>query len=507
MGKKSRVKAARKIENEALKEKLAKEQAQKKKTTKLVVTMVTAIVLVLAIVFGTVAAVTGSGVLLRNAVSMYTDNIKVDNAILSYFFYNEYYNTLSVNSAILSQLGLNTSLSLKAQNYSGSLTWFDYIMGHTTSDLSSYLVLAEAAKVEGLELDDEDRKGIDDIIANLEKNAKEVGVSLKKYIEVSYGRGVKEDDVRRALEIAFLYDKKNAEIIDSLEITKDEITKHYDENKNDFNYVDYIGIDVTADMYFGDEVPENASETLKALADKIAAAKTVDEFKAEIRSYYTEAYKNAGEELSAEDLEKRVEAVVNTEYSYYDEDFDKWAFDASRKAGDTTVIVDEEGTHSVYFLTKTAYRLDYTTKNVRNILFKPANYKDDAEAKAAAEAVLATWNAGEKTEAAFEALADEHNEDSASLYEDVAKGMMVSEFEDWIYDAGRKTGDVEIVKTTYGYHIMYFVGDGAAAWEADVEATLKNKRYNEIIKEYEEKHPVTIVEKKLNGVSGQNPSL
>ena len=43
---------------------------------------------------------------------------------------------------------------------------------------------------------------------------------------------------------------------------------------------------------------------------------------------------------------------------------------------------------------------------------------------------------------------------------------MVTEFNDWVYDSERKVGDVDIVKTTYGYHVIYFDGDGEFAnWE------------------------------------------
>jgi hypothetical protein len=35
---------------------------------------------------------------------------------------------------------------------------------------------------------------------------------------------------------------------------------------------------------------------------------------------------------------------------------------------------------------------------------------------------------------------------------------MVDEFNDWCFDSARKTGDTDIVKTEYGYHIMYFIG-------------------------------------------------
>ena len=36
---------------------------------------------------------------------------------------------------------------------------------------------------------------------------------------------------------------------------------------------------------------------------------------------------------------------------------------------------------------------------------------------------------------------------------------MVTEMNDWIFDPARKSGDTSIVKTTYGYHIVYFIGE------------------------------------------------
>ena len=34
---------------------------------------------------------------------------------------------------------------------------------------------------------------------------------------------------------------------------------------------------------------------------------------------------------------------------------------------------------------------------------------------------------------------------------------MEEAFEDWCFDESRKAGDVGIVETSYGYHVMYFV--------------------------------------------------
>lgn len=40
----------------------------------------------------------------------------------------------------------------------------------------------------------------------------------------------------------------------------------------------------------------------------------------------------------------------------------------------------------------------------------------------------------------------------------IEKGRFVPEFESWAYDPSRKVGDMGIVKTTYGYHVMGFLG-------------------------------------------------
>ena len=61
------------------------------------------------------------------------------------------------------------------------------------------------------------------------------------------------------------------------------------------------------------------------------------------------------------------------------------------------------------------------------------------------------------------ALANEKSTDTGSntnggLYEDVYPGQMVTAFNDWCFDSARKSGDTGIVETTYGYHVIYYVG-------------------------------------------------
>lgn len=120
--------------------------------------------------------------------------------------------------------------------------------------------------------------------------------------------------------------------------------------------------------------------------------------------------------------------------------------------------------------------------DVRHILLQPKDKTDAALAAclAEAEALLQQWKDGEATEESFGALADEHTADGGSkgvggLYENVYTGYMVKEFDAWCFDASRKVGDTGIVKTTHGYHIMYFVGSGETWYRLSKNEVLSEK--------------------------------
>lgn len=79
-----------------------------------------------------------------------------------------------------------------------------------------------------------------------------------------------------------------------------------------------------------------------------------------------------------------------------------------------------------------------------------------------AQKILDMWKAGEATEESFAELANTYSEDPGSntvggLYEQVTEGRMVPEFNDWIFDTNRVYADTDLVKTSYGYHVMFFV--------------------------------------------------
>lgn len=140
--------------------------------------------------------------------------------------------------------------------------------------------------------------------------------------------------------------------------------------------------------------------------------------------------------------------------------------------------------------------------NVRHILIAPegeknsdGTYSEEAWAAAETEAnrIYELWKQNE-TEENFSELAKNYSVDNAEeggLYEDVAPGDMVTEFNDWCFSDGRKTGDNGIVRTKFGYHIIYFCGNtDTRAWfgtaKQDLAAEIAQEKLDEIKQTYTE---------------------
>ena len=139
--------------------------------------------------------------------------------------------------------------------------------------------------------------------------------------------------------------------------------------------------------------------------------------------------------------------------------------------------------------------------DVRHILVTPeggdaATEEQWAAAEKEANDILNEWLTKHPDEDGFAVLAEAYTDDPGSasnggLYEDVYVGQMVPEFENWCFDASRQTGDYGIVKTTYGYHIMYFVGSDYV-WYATAEADMLVEKGNEFLQSVLDKYPAEI---------------
>lgn len=144
--------------------------------------------------------------------------------------------------------------------------------------------------------------------------------------------------------------------------------------------------------------------------------------------------------------------------------------------------------------------------DVRHILYMPdgatsetirtEKFPDEAweSAEKKAKAILETWKKGKKDEESFGELAKEHSMDGSAseggLFEGVAEGDMVKAFNDWIFDESRKHGDTDIVKTEFGYHVMFFVGS-EAEWIGTCRQGVQEEKFSKWMEEKMKEAPAT----------------
>ena len=99
-------------------------------------------------------------------------------------------------------------------------------------------------------------------------------------------------------------------------------------------------------------------------------------------------------------------------------------------------------------------------------------------------------------------MANTYSEDGGSnttggLYEDIDPfSSYMPEFLNWAVDMTRQPGDTEIVKTSYGYHIMYFVG-GEDYFDYVVGEQLVAERIQTKLEQIKQQYPMVVDYKKI----------
>lgn len=391
--------------------------------------------------------------------------------------YYQIYNTIYQQYGNYASLVLDTKKSLEKQKYSSEQTWAEYLREYTDKSLETLTALHDQAEAAGFVLDDSQKEQIQTDWDNLVSTAKSSGYTAGAYLETAYGRGVNEKVYKEMYE-RYLYAYSYGDSVsEGFEISDSEIDARYNENKLDYDRVTY-------EYYF---VSGSASEgvteedAMKQAKEKAEAALASEDLAAYIKS-----------EFDSELTESRY-----VSHSGANEAFADWLFEDSRAAGDKEVFEATNGYYIVVFEAKED--LHYNMVSVRHLLVKPEDSTStdswDA-AKEKAEGYLETYKSLGETEDNFGYLALAYSEDSGSksnggLYENIQKGQMVKEFEDWCFDSARKEGDVEIIRTNYGYHLMYFVGVGEDYYHHAIDSDIRSEKYTEYIEGIKEGYTLT----------------
>ena len=495
--------------------KAAKQNAkgmEKKNAAKSTAGKIISIVLVAAIAIGIVGlALNYYGVISRAVVigGVGEDNVKITSAEYEYYYmsvYNNIVSTISQYSAYGYDYGFDTSLPPDQQTGSytdadgNEILWKDYIHDSVINQIKQIKTYYNEAVKAGMELTDADKATIDKQIEAYKEQAKSVGAgsdgsegrkySLNAFLRLSYGGSVNERFLRKMIGQQLLaYDYTQSKV-DEFAASYDqaEIDKLYKADKSAYDVVNFrVYSFSTETLTAGENESEDALAKRQETADKKVKQDADDFFKAitDEKSFIAQAnLKNKDTADFDGDAATKVPAATKeTVTSQFSEDVAKWLFDSKTKVGSKKLFTVEGDTtnYIIVLLTKDMHQEE--TVDVRHILFKTvddnqAALSEDevAAAKKNADDALAEFQKGDKSEESFAALATDLSEDEGSqsnggLYENVFKGSMVDEFDKWIFDTNRKEGDVEIVKTQYGYHVIYFVGKNANSYDKTIRQT------------------------------------
>lgn len=479
-------------------------------------TIIYSIIGAVAVVLAAALLIWDSGVIQRNYTVGTVDGEKVTGAQVAFYYYS---NGIIRNAKTYDQYGMagfpyTTTKSPKDQTitedaadtlsidekYVGK-TYHELFMDDALTSLKRESALLAAAKQAGYTLSDEGAKAVEAEIDSLDDILDQYlayyGADMTKnsYLQSIYGKSMSVKLFEKCLERAQLADEFYAENFDTLANYSDsEMNTYYEANKAALNTVEYYfrifdGTPATTDEDGKSITP--TEEDTKAAMDAAKAA--ADKAKAEVDANPDSVKDNKDYTF--------ISGVPAKSGLYYE-----WLTDAARKSGDSTVISNDVGYILVIFVD--SYRDDTPTADVRHVLVsampeddkstenvdESKNAPTDADydaAKKKAQDMLDKWISEGSSADAFAELAKKNSADMGSasnggLYEDVHPGQMIEEFNNWLFEDGRKAGDTGLIKntesTTKGWHIVYYVGQNElsqwelmareALWNADIEKTV-----------------------------------
>lgn len=398
---------------------------------------------------------------------------EVNKVEFDYAYNTSKNNYITQYGSYLSYFGLDTSKDLSTQMYSDTLTWQDYFEQNAVESLKQNKALMAEAKAAGFTYDTTDEYNT--FKETIKTSAAAAGVSDKEYVRSIYGSyatmGRIEEYVKNDMVMNAYYQKLQEDNAPS----DDEIQSYYEENKATYDSVDYRLTTIEADLpteptELADPVEETAADTTGTTDGTAATDSTQDTAYQPSDAEIAKAMEDA--KVLADDAEQTVakdgEAHENEKKSSVNYLISDWLFDDARKAGDTTVITNDNS-HCYYAVAFEKRYLDETpSADVRVII--PTEDKTGEE-------ILEEWKNGAATEDSFAELCKKYTQDTSAvenggLFEQVTKTGMTEELSNWIFDSSRQAGDTVAITVSDTTYVLYYIGQDQPEWKINIKNTL-----------------------------------
>ena len=540
----------------AMTEKQLAEQKKQKKQKATTLTFVIAMVLVVATVLVAVLHTPITNVMMQNTVSLNINDHEVDAVEFNYHYrdyINNFYDQFSSYGTDYQDLyvqlytGMNPTKPLDSQIYNKDkgTTWADYFKEMAIESAKWIYTMCDAAEKAGHKLTENEQTSLDNLENTLKLYAAYTGVgSVDTYLKALYGSSASLASYKEYVTASTLAASYANAYMDGLKYTDTQFREFEAGKENQYNSYSYAFYYVKADSYLTGGTTtkdENGKETTTysdaekqaardaALVDAKALAestiKTLDELNAAIKAL----------EINKENANAKATEGTSVFYSNLPnaEGMTEWISDLSRQKGDITYIVNKTHTHTdgsehkddeengekhdvingyyvVLHLDTIENKMNIGTVRHLLIMFKNDEGKtysngikeftdnQKASAYATANSLLNKYKLGEMTEEKFTELVKSNSEDTGTksnggLISNITPDSgYVKAFTEWAI-ADHEKGDVEIIETEYGYHIMYYVEKAELNYR---DTLINNDMKSEAYEKWEEEllKPTTVQE-------------
>ena len=412
-------------------------------------------------------------------------------------------NYITQYGSYLTYFGLDTSKDLSTQMYSDTLSWQDYFEQMAVENLKQSKAMKTAADAEGFTYDTTDEYNT--FKETIKTSAASAGISEKEYIRSIYGAYATMSRIEQYVKNDMVMNAYYQKLQEDNAPSDDEIQSYYEENKATYDSVDYRLTTIEADL------PTEPTE----LADPVEATTAPDadtDGTATTDTTQDTAYQPSDAEIAkamedakvlADDAEKTVakdgEAHENEKKSSVNYLISDWLFDDARKAGDTTVITNDNS-HCYYAVAFEKRYLDETpSADVRVII--PTEDKTGEE-------ILEEWKSGAATEDSFAELCKKYTQDTSAvenggLFEQVTKTGMTEELSNWIFDNSRQAGDTVAITVSDTTYVLYYIGQDQPEWKINIKNTLVSQAMSQYIEDITADITVEDPKGKLNYLKAQ----
>lgn len=466
--------------------------------------------------------------------------VTVGDTDVSIGMYNYYYTIIS--NQYISGGSVDTSVDYakqKTTNAEGKeVTWAQLFVDTTLEQIQYITAYYEEAVEKGVTLTDEQKKTIDEQIESLKTSAGSAGtdgegVSVDKYISDNYGDYCGLATIRKMLEQCYIAETYFSQKSIDIKVTPEEVQAYFDKHKEDYQQIPYASLQIAYEST-DKKAADKAVKDGEKYAKQIKSVKDIKKLMPKVCKDMLSQYISMG---YFENEKEAVDALCETATTKSDSALPtaavEWLFDENVKEGTVKSFNDTENS-TVFVIMKTGALTvpEEEMYSVRHILIMPESDKKDEDSdstkdvkytdeqwKAAekkADEVYQKYLSSDKSEFAFASLAEEYSEDVNSTSKGQGNsyggsivtllGQMTDSFEKWSTDDKRKYADTEIVKSEFGYHIMFFV-EKTKTYLYDCEQQVHSEKEDEfvhsfVIKKHNSGMKKTKVAEPVSGTDG-----